>query len=177
MARGWIRVAVAVPVVVVLTGVAGYPVYVRPQVDPLRRADAILVVGGAAPTQRYRYGFELARQGWAPHLVLSNPSDQVGAACATRDPRFTVECFDPHPPTTRGEARELGRMAHERHWRTVIVVTYTPHMSRARYVIEKCFDGALIMSAVPLRLSVLDWAWMYVYQTAGYVKSALQGGC
>jgi uncharacterized SAM-binding protein YcdF (DUF218 family) len=76
-----------------------------------------------------------------------------------------------------GEARELRRMAHERHWRTVIVVTYTPHVSRARDIVEKCFDGELIMAAGPAQLSVLDWAWMYVYQTAGYVKSALQGGC
>jgi len=177
VARGWIRIVVAVLVVAVLAGVAGYPVYVRPQVDPLRKADAILVVGGAAPKQRYRYGFDLARRGWAPHLVLSNPSGQAGAACATRDPRFTLECFDPRPPTTLGEARELRRMAHERHWRTVIVVTYTPHVSRARYIVEKCFDGELIMAASPAQLSVLDWAWIYVYQTAGYVKSALQGGC
>lgn len=177
MVRRWVGIAVALLLVGVVAGVAGYPVYVRPRVDPLRKADAILVVGGAAPQQRYRYGFELARQGWAPHLVLSNPDGQVGAACATRDPRFTVECFDPHPPTTLGEARELHRLAHERHWRTVIVVTYTPHVSRARYIVEKCFDGELIMAASPVRLSVLDWAWMYVYQTAGYLKSVLQGGC
>ena len=56
-------------------------------------------------------------------------------------------------------------------------MTYTPHVSRARYIVEKCFDGELIMAASPVRLSVLDWAWMYVYQTAGYVKSVLQGGC
>ena len=56
-----------------LTVAAGYPVYVRPQVDTLRKADAILVLGGTSAGARYRYGLDLARQGWASNLVLSNP--------------------------------------------------------------------------------------------------------
>ena len=64
---------------------AGYPVFVRPQTDPLRRADAILVVGCADPLPRYRYAFELASQGWAPTLLVSDPDRQLTAACA-RDP-------------------------------------------------------------------------------------------
>ena len=177
MMRRLVRVFVAVAGLLVLVGFAGYPVYVRPQIDTLRRADAILVVGGDAPRARYRYGLELARQGWAPHLVLSNPSGQVDRACARRDERFTTQCFEPDPPTTLGEARELRRLAHENGWRTVIVVTYPPHVSRARYIIGKCFDGELIMAASPGRLSALGWAWMYVYQSAGYVKSFVQGSC
>jgi hypothetical protein len=59
----------------------------------------------------------------------------------------------------------------------VVVALFTPHISRARYIIGKCFDGNLIMAACPTRLSVLDWVWMYVYQTAGYAKSMVQGGC
>ncbi len=170
------RLALALAVVAVLAG-AGYPVYVEPQVDRVRAADAILVVGGAAPQARYRLGFELAKQGWAPHLVLSDPDGDIPELCSTRDPRFTVECFDPHPRTTLGEARELRRLAAQRHWRTVIVVTYAPHISRARFIVGKCFDGALIMVAAPVDLSVFDWAWLYVYQSAGYVKSLLQGDC
>lgn len=92
-------------------------------------------------------------------------------------PGVTVECFDPTPRTTLGEARELRRLATERHWRTVIVVTYTPHISRARYIMGSCFDGDLVMVEVPVRLSAAYWAWMYVYQTAGYVKAWLGPGC
>jgi hypothetical protein len=52
---------------------AGLPVYVRPQIDPLRHADAILILGGA-DHRRYPYGFSLGEQGWAPNVAVSNPS-------------------------------------------------------------------------------------------------------
>jgi uncharacterized SAM-binding protein YcdF (DUF218 family) len=173
-----LRTLVAVVVLVAaLVGWAGYPVYVRPQVDPLRKADAILVVGGADPLPRYRYAFDLAGQGWAPHLVVSDPDRQLTKACAAHYAGFTVECFSPVPRTTLGEARELRRIATEKHWRTVIIVAYTPHISRARYIMQQCFDGSLIMAAVPVGLSPWQWAWMYAYQSAGYVKSVFVGGC
>lgn len=156
---------------------AGYPVYVEPEVDEPRKADAILVVGGDAPEPRYQRGAELARQGLAAHLVLSNPGGQVQRHCAETIPGVTVECFDPEPRSTLGEARALGRIAAERNWRTVIVVTYTPHISRARHIMSSCFDGALVMVEVPVRLSVRYWAWMYLYQSAGYVKAWLGPGC
>jgi uncharacterized SAM-binding protein YcdF (DUF218 family) len=166
----------AVTLVVVLA-IAGYPVYVAPQIDPLRKADAIFVVGGADPGPRYRYGFELAHQGWAPQLVISDPDRALGTQCAAHYSGFTVECFVPDPRTTLGEARELRRLADEKHWHTVIVVVYPPHVSRARYIMGGCFGGALIMTAAPTRLTFVDWAWMYVYQSAGYVKSFAAGRC
>jgi uncharacterized SAM-binding protein YcdF (DUF218 family) len=172
-----VRWLVATVVLAVALGVAGYPVYVRPQVDPPRKADAILVVGGANPGPRYAYAFDLARQGWAPHLVVSDPDREMTAACAAKYPGFTVECFVPNPRTTLGEARELRRLADENHWRTVVVVAYPPHISRARYIMAKCYDGALIMTAAPTRLTPVGWAWMYVYQSAGYLKSLVGGEC
>jgi uncharacterized SAM-binding protein YcdF (DUF218 family) len=170
----WLAAAVLLAVVL---GVAGYPVYVRPQVDTLRKADAILVVGGADPAPRYGYAFELARQGWAPHLVVSDPDREMTAACAAKYTAFTVACFVPEPRTTLGEARELRQLADENHWRTVIVVAYLPHISRARYIMARCFGGELIMSAAPTQLSVPQWAWMYVYQSAGYLKAMTGGAC
>lgn len=156
---------------------AGYPVYVEPKVDKPRAADAILVVGGDAPEPRFRRGLELARQGLAPHLVLSNPGGQVQHHCNDDIAGVAVECFDPEPRSTLGEARKLGRLAAERNWRTVMVVTYTPHISRARYIMQSCFDGELVMVEVPIRLPVTSWAWMYLYQSAGYVKAFLGPGC
>jgi uncharacterized SAM-binding protein YcdF (DUF218 family) len=171
------RAVIAVAMLSLLAVLAGYPVYVRPQVDTLRKADAILVVGGADPAPRYEYAFDLARQGWAPQLVVSDPDREMTKPCAAKYAGFTVECFVPDPRTTLGEARELRRLASENHWRTVIVVAYPPHISRARYIMAKCYGGALIMSAAPTDLSVPQWAWMYVYQSAGYLKSAIGGAC
>lgn len=175
------RVAGVVLVLVLAAAALGYPVYVRPQVDQPRQADAILVLGGTASAARYLTGLELAEQGLAPTLVLSNPyrpADPVlDGLCAQQQQGVRVVCFAPEPRTTLGEGRELRRLAAENDWQTVIVVTSTSHVSRARYIIGKCFDGDLVMVATPTRLSVLGWAWIYAYHSAGYAKSVLQGVC
>lgn len=175
------RAAGLLAALALLVAGAGYPVYVRPQVDTVRHADAILVLGGDAAGPRYRYGLDLARQGWAPTLVLSNPyggsQPFVDALCRTPQPRLRVECFVPDPHTTLGEGRALRRLAGERHWRTAIVVTSVPHVSRARYIIGKCFDGELVMAATPVHLGPVGWTAIYLYQTAGYLKFLLQGDC
>jgi len=175
------RVLAALLGLLVLIGVAEFPVYVRPQQDPPRAADAVVVLGGSHSGARYRRGLELARGGWAHDLVLSNPyggaDPFLDRLCATAQPRFRVRCFDPDPHSTLGEAREIRDLAAAEHWRTVIVVTSVPHVSRARYIIGKCWDGALVMQGTPAHLGPLGWAAMYVYQSAGYLKSALQGNC
>ena len=160
--------------------IGGLPVYVRPQIDQLRHADAILILGGRY-YHRYPYGFDLGAQGWAPNVVVSNPNGTddpwLTEYCAAPHPAFHLYCFVPDPPTTQGEARELRRLASEHGWRTVIVVTFRPHISRARYILEQCFDGDLVMVASPPNISIPSWAFEYVYQTIGYLRAVLQPGC
>jgi uncharacterized SAM-binding protein YcdF (DUF218 family) len=159
---------------------AGIPVYVRPQVDQLRHADAVVVLSGPHHS-RYPFGFELAEQGWAPNLVVSNPHPKDDSPltdfCAAPHPRVTVYCFDPDPATTKGEGRQLRRLASEHGWRTMIVVTFRPHVSRARFIVGQCFDGDVVMTASPDRISVARWAFEYLYQTAGYLRAVAQPGC
>jgi uncharacterized SAM-binding protein YcdF (DUF218 family) len=164
----------------VLAAVSGFPVYVQPQIDPLRHADAVLVLGGFGEN-RYQFGLDLAKQGWAPNLVVSNPK---GASdvwernfCTSPPARVVVHCFVPDPPTTKGEGRELRRLASEHGWHTVIVVTFRAHISRARFILEQCFDGDLVMQASPDPVPVPRWVYEYFYQTAGYARAALQPGC
>jgi uncharacterized SAM-binding protein YcdF (DUF218 family) len=160
--------------------VGGLPVYVRPQIDQLRRADAILILGGHGEA-RYELGLQLQAQGWAPAVVLSNPSGpddpEMTEFCATPHPNLQLYCFVPDPPTTKGEAKQLRRLAEQYGWRTVIVVTFRPHISRARFILERCFDGDLILVASPTHISATRWAFEYVYQTAGYLRTLLQPGC
>jgi uncharacterized SAM-binding protein YcdF (DUF218 family) len=171
---------VSICLILATTIVAGVPVYVRPQVDPLRHADAILVLGGFG-YERYPYGLELGDHGWAPIVVVSSPNGTkdvwLTKYCATPHPKFDLHCFVPDPPTTMGEGRELKRLAARHGWRTVIVVTYRPHISRARYILEQCFDGDLIMVVSPPGVSIPRFAYEYAYQTAGYVRAALQPVC
>ncbi|WP_308214761.1 YdcF family protein [Mycolicibacterium bacteremicum] len=179
-ARKLLRRSLFLVFTLIITVAAGLPVFVHPQVDTLRRADAILILSGPHHG-RYPFGFDLAEQGWAPNLVVSNPSGtdnpRLTRYCADPHPGLTVYCFAPDPATTKGEARELHRLASEHAWRTVIVVTFWPHVSRSRYILEKCFDGELVMVPNPTPISVRRWAFEYLYQTAGYVRALLQPGC
>ena len=158
---------------------AGWPVYVRPQIDPLRTADAIVVLGGT-PYERFDIGVELAERGYAPLLVISN---SVGSGDRTMDKYchghfdFVVSCFEPDPWTTKGEAQEIGRRATQQGWHHIIVVTFTPHISRARYIVEKCFDGELTMVASPTPSGLPFWAGMYIRQSAGYLNAFADRGC
>ena len=174
------RVVVSACLLLTAAVVAGLLVYVRPQIDRLRHADAILILGGA-DYRRYRFGFDLGAQGWAPNVVVSNPdgtdNQWLTGLCAAPHPRFNLHCVVPDPPTTKGEGRELRRFAAQNGWRTVIVVTFRPHISRARFILEQCFDGDLVMVASPTHISVPRWAFEYVYQTAGYLRAVVQPGC
>jgi hypothetical protein len=178
--RRYRRFVASVCVLLIAAVVGGLPVYVRPQVDALRHADAILILGGA-DYSRYPFGFDLGSKGWAPKVMVSNPNGSddpwLTNYCATPHPGLDLHCFVPDPPTTKGEGRELRRLAAQYGWGTVIVVTYRPQISRARFILQRCFDGDLVMVASPTNLSVLGWAYQYVYQTAGYVRAVLQPGC
>jgi uncharacterized SAM-binding protein YcdF (DUF218 family) len=54
-----------------------------------------------------------------------------------------VICFS--ATSTRGEARIVSRIAHERKLRSLDVVTSQFHVFRARRIFERCFDGDLHM--------------------------------
>ena len=160
------RVVVSVLVCLLVFFAAGFPVYVTPQVDALQRADAIFVLGGDG-YGRYTAALEHALQGLAPRVVMSNPAGKqdiwLADLCEHQHYSFAVSCFEPEPATTAGEARELSRLATEEGWRRVIVVTFRPHVSRARYILKQCFDG--------------EWLWAYFYQTGAYVRAALEPAC
>jgi uncharacterized SAM-binding protein YcdF (DUF218 family) len=174
------RVLAVICLPLIAAAIGGLPVYVRPQIDPLRHADAVFILGGSYYA-RYPFGLSLGSAGWAPKVVISNPNGHddpwLTSVCATPHPGIDLQCFVPDPPTTKGEGRELRRLAAQYGWRTVIVVTFRPHISRARFILEHCFDGDLVMVASPAHISVPRWAVEYVYQTAGYARAMLQRGC
>ncbi|MGK8502246.1 YdcF family protein [Nocardia asiatica] len=168
----WAVAALGAGLAVVVATIALWPVYVRPQAEPPARADAVLVLGGAHDG-REQLGLRLAREGYAPRVVFSNPyenSPMLNRICHGGY-SFEVLCFDPSPRTTRGEGRELARLARAHNWHRVIVVTFTPHISRARYILRKCWDGELLFTDPEPTLSIPRWAYDYAYQSVGYVKA------
>lgn len=191
--RAWRRWFAAFLVFITVAGVAGIPVYVFPRTDHLQKADAIFILGGYG--YRKLYGFSLYDQGWAPNVIMAKAAGgpQTDAEnmwidrwCTTtywgselrreNKPWPTTNKFCPvaDPPTTLGEARALRSLAKQHGWHSVIVVTFKPHIARARYVFEQCFDGEVIMSVSPVEIPITRWVYEYAYQTAGFVKALFQ---
>ena len=131
--------------------------------DPVARADAVVVLfGGRA---RLPVGVELVERGVAPMLVVSQGRDRAWRSpglCGRRDIR--VLCPVAADESTRGEARLIGRLARERGWDSLVVVTSRFHLLRARLLVERCYGGRLALVGagqprwrLPVQV-VLEWA-------------------
>lgn len=167
-----------------LNGASGTMLFARAKADPLKRADAIVVLSGEHDG-REAYGISLAEQGYAPIVLISNPhgpSDQVMAKACRPQPNIEIICREPAPATTRGEAVLARTLADEYGWKSVIVVSWRFHLPRARYIFDQCFtspDRSVIMRDVPRTypFSVANWQYQYLYQYGGWVKAVIQGPC
>lgn len=158
---------------------AGYPVFVRPQLDPVSHADAVVVLGGSNHDGRVQRGLELVRSGVADQLVLSDPyrdpKTLTARTCRSHEPGVRITCFVPDPSTTQGEAEAIAELARARGWTNVVVVTAVFHVSRARWIIERCYDGRLSMTVPDTQPSLAQWVYQYAYQIGAYAKAAVVG--
>ena len=119
--------------------------FVWPSQDHPRRAGAIIVLSGDME-HRFPRALALARAHVAPVLVVSDGARSNWAParklCAQPSGHgFRVICFRPDPYTTRGEARGALALAERNHWRSLLVVTSTYHVYRARMLFKRCLDG------------------------------------
>jgi uncharacterized SAM-binding protein YcdF (DUF218 family) len=110
--------------------------------DPPAHADAVVVLQGSKT--RLPLGYRLVEEGYAPLLLVSRGSglELEHHLCDGETP-LEVVCFS--ATSTRGEARIVSRIAHERKLRSLDVVTSQFHVFRARRIFERCFDGDLHM--------------------------------
>jgi uncharacterized SAM-binding protein YcdF (DUF218 family) len=123
----------------------------RPETDSPARADAVVVlVGGQG--ERLTKALELIHADTAPTLVIANGDDPKWAE-ANRLCRgissFEVVCLRPDPDNTRGEARALGSLTERRGWQSLVVVTSTYHVTRARLLVRRCYAGKSFVAAPP----------------------------
>jgi uncharacterized SAM-binding protein YcdF (DUF218 family) len=112
-------------------------------------ADVVVVLSGSKA--RLPPALALIRRGVAPVLAISTVQrtkhwPQAERLCAThRYAGARVVCFTAVPFSTRGEAETIARLARERSWHSVVVVTSTFHITRAHMLFRRCFDGPLSM--------------------------------
>lgn len=118
--------------------------FVFPAIDRPTRADAVIVLAGDR-TPRLERGLALIRAGVAQELVISDGRGPrwpaANTLCDHGGDGFRVTCFRPDPYSTQGEAHGFARLARERGWHSVVVATSTFHVTRARMLFRRCFDG------------------------------------
>lgn len=131
--------------VALLTLARSLALFLLPITDTPDRADAVVVLSGDHG-ERLARGLQLMKMGVAPTLVLDGTPDmvQVLELCRGGQP-FEVVCLRPEPDSTRAEARDAGGLASDRGWRHLVVVTTTYHVTRARLLFSRCFEGTASM--------------------------------
>ena len=164
--------AVAVPAFV-------FPAATAPQ--DIERADVVFVIGPPADA-RIDTALDLIHVGKADALMVSlDPEaeayEKAQSACAEGVEGVKVLCARPEPFTTQGEARWLRTESEARGWDSAAVITFTPHLTRARAITEQCFGGELAMVDSEQELEPYYWAYMFAYQSGAFVKMWLKGGC
>lgn len=164
-------------VVASIVFVAGLPAYVFPATHTPNEVDAILVLGPASDSRRAIAEELMTKQEISSNLVLSVPefgnrSAEKWVACNTPSETTTTTCFHADPFTTLGEARGFSELAQQNGWTSVVVITATTHVTRARLLMERCYDGEISMVSDDSGLTLGKLAWQYLYQSAGFVKSA-----
>lgn len=125
----------------------------------------------------------------AHRVLVSRPpssteayADVLDAYCAStpvpaRDgQRVDIECFAPDVDTTEGETTAATRIARERGWDSLLVVTYWGHVSRVRIYFEQCFDGSVYVTDTP-RPTQISRRYALLHETGGYVKAFLKPAC
>jgi uncharacterized SAM-binding protein YcdF (DUF218 family) len=138
-----------------------------PEDDPAR-ADAVVVLAGDA-SYRIPRGLELFERGVAPTLVLSAEPGTEWDRWRRLCDRPRVVCFTADPYSTTGEAELVGRLAGERGWRSIAVVTSGYHVFRARLLLRRCvpssvqavaagYDRRWLPLILPLETGKLLWA-------------------
>lgn len=147
-----------------------------PRTDEPGSSDVIVVLGPSWP-ERVADATRLMDDGRASALVVSaHPEDTRGVppdVCRRRMP-YPVYCFDPDPATTQGEARAVERLAQEHDWHSFQVITFRPHIERARLIVGRCVEGRVTY----LQSSeAYDPVFQSIYHALGFVKAWARPGC
>lgn len=164
-----------------------------PAVDaPRPEADALMVLGPA--DAKLAEAARLMGQGQARVLAVSD-QDRRSPTPGTCRPQIVAElerlgwvpqepehllCFRPDPVTTQGEAMALQQLGAERGWDSVDLLAYPEHISRARILVDRCWNGEISYLAAPDGPAAqgADAAWDALwYQSGALVKAGLTTGC
>ena len=128
------------------------------------RASAVVVLSGAK--NRLTKAEQLIRGGVAPVLAISRVRrtphwPAARRLCrAGRFIRARVICFEANPFSTRGEAETMSRIARAHGWRSLVIVSSTFHLTRAKLLFRRCYSGrlSLVGASTPWWQLPSEWA-------------------
>ena len=142
------RVVLAVVATLVLSVlVIDARLFVIPTADRPQPTEAVVVLDGSTFRARLEAAVPLAHRFAGSTLLVSTPYANpcpLGVVSASR-----LVCFAPDPVTTQGEARAAARLATERGWTSMTVVTTADQVWRARLRFSRCFSGDLRVVQAP----------------------------
>jgi hypothetical protein len=173
--RRWL-VAAALAIALAGFGFETAQLFVWPRQGMPARVDAIVMLNG--PGGRLDTALNLAWAHRARVVVISRGSHYWGhgSICAPKIPGVTFICFDPSPPTTRGEAEFAGRLARRYDWHSIALVAITPQITPAELRLRRCFGGKIYAVHAPLPLSA--WPGAVAYEWGATINAVfLQPGC
>jgi len=156
--RGWLRVSLVAALAIVFVGAAiGFVGFISQlrgvETGPDRKADGIVVLTGGS--SRVSDAMELLASGYGQRLLISGVHPTNAPSDISRslpDNQSLLSCcvdLDRSAVNTRSNAAEARRWAHERGFKSLIVVTSNYHMPRAIVELSHAMpDIALIPFAV-----------------------------
>ena len=149
--------------------------FLWPPSDDPSRVDAVVVLSGDHG-ERIAEARRLLAEGVAPLLVYAGTPDsqEVVGLCASGE-SAGVMCVQPHPDSTRAEARAVGRLTAARGWRSIAVVTSTPHLTRAGILFRRCVGADVELVAAWPRFTSEKWRRVVVHEWAGVIHALTLG--
>ncbi|SHL09154.1 Uncharacterized SAM-binding protein YcdF, DUF218 family [Bradyrhizobium lablabi] len=156
--RGFLRAAIVAALAAVFVAAAiGFVAFLSQlrgaEIKPDRKADGIVVLTGGS--SRVSDAMELLAAGYGKRLLISGVHPTSGASDISRslsDNQSLLSCcvdLDRSAVNTRSNAAQTRRWAHERGFKSLIVVTSNYHMPRAIVELSHAMpDIALIPYAV-----------------------------
>jgi uncharacterized SAM-binding protein YcdF (DUF218 family) len=129
--------------------------------EPAPHADAIVVLSDDNfYADRVTHASELFRQGIAPEVVASGRKLRPNAGISElmeHDllergvPKEKILPFAQDADDTRDEAEALTRLALDRRWKSLVIVTSNYHTRRARYIFRRVFPPGITISVASAR--------------------------
>jgi len=164
---------------IVATG-ATAGLFVFPHTHTPLKADAVVVFRGGQG-ERLDTAVGLMKAGVAKDLVIPNGTTaswpQANRLCRGAA-SYDVACPTPSVETTRGEARAIAEVARRNNWQHIVLVTSTYHVTRARVLLERCFNGKVDAVEARPGLTVSRFITRVTHEWAGMAEAMLvNNGC